>query len=207
MTSSRSAAAASLAAILFAAPVVQAQVSAATSDLSLYDVKLKGATLADLMKAAGNAGAMSMPDYTSGGHTTVSVEHVGVPGMRQFAVVEDRGLVLSVQFLLTEDDPKANAALRELLVRKYGPPAVLSKHSAIGRTFVTSQISPSGVFEWQFNDGMKLSYVQKPDGSAPHLFYTDVMGLSLYAQRQAATQDAKQRDETLQQFNALTRGF
>jgi hypothetical protein len=207
MPSYRMVVASILGALLVSAPAAFAQVSTAKSDLTLYDVKLKGATLSDFMKAAGNAGAMSLPTYKADGFPTASVEHVGVPGMKQFAVVEDDGKVLSVQFLLTQDDKKANVALRELLLRKYGLPVVAVNQSPIGRTFASSEDSPVGQFEWQFKDGMKLSYVQKPDGSAPMLFYTDVMALYQHAQRLVNRDIARREYEAGRHFDELSRGF
>jgi hypothetical protein len=92
------------------------QVAAPRTDLALYGLPLKGARLEEFSRAAGRAGAMSLPVSTEG-FPVFSAAHVGVPGMEQFLVVHDGDTVLSVQFAL-KNDTKENQALRRLLLRK-----------------------------------------------------------------------------------------
>jgi hypothetical protein len=166
----------------FAPLTSDAQVSAATRELALYGVNLKGTTLGTFTAAASKAGATSQTWWTNGGYPTYSVENVGVPGLQSFAVVHDAGRVLSVQFLVKTEPSEDNEALRALLVHKYGEPAAAVRSRVIGRKF-TGAGSPDGVYEWQFLRGMKLTYTQRPDGSAPTLTYTDTGSLEAFAQR------------------------
>lgn len=183
----------------------EAQVYVATRDLALYGVNLKGSTLGAFTEAASRAGAVSQTWWTNVGYPTYSVENVGVPGLQSFAVVHDAGKVLSVQFLV-KTEAEDNEALRALLVHKYGEPVASVRSRTIGRTF-TGAGSPDGTYEWQFLRGMKLTYTQRPDGSAPTLTYTDTGALEAYAQRSKLETAKASLAEAEDLLNGIVEGY
>lgn len=166
-------------ALLLGPQLAAAQVSAAARDLSLFGVALKGASLETLANAATAAGATRHP-LGRGEFPLFTVSAEKVPGMKTFVVVHDHGRVLSVQFRLSGDEDAR--VLRRLLEHKYGAPAVAVQPRAIGVTFTGAGVV-DGVYEWQFRDGMKLTFVRRPGDEAGSLYYTDVDGLSDFATR------------------------
>lgn len=152
----------------------QAQVSVAGKDLELYGIPLKNAKTSDFLRSAKAAGVESTSFFATSHDQIFYARRAGVPGLSQFALLEDQGVVLSLRFDVS-NDPKESSNLRALLVRKYGEPAVLVGSRTIGMKFAAAAApaAPDGIYEWQFAQGMKLVYAQPVNSAGATLTYAD----------------------------------
>lgn len=152
-------------------PVALGQASPALGELTLYGVRLKGASTDAFITAALKAGATPLARGTDGS-LSFDTRQAGVPALQRLTVQSDAaGLVVSAQFVI-KPYGQENEALRQLLVSKYGLPSTADGARRPFPAFA-ARFAPRGSFDWDFAGGMKLIYRQPALGDAT-LSYTDV---------------------------------
>lgn len=137
-------------------------------ELTLYGMRLKGATSEAFIAAALKTGAAPLP---ADGPTSFDTRQAGVPALQRLTVVSDAAGLVSAQFVI-KPYGQENEALRQLLVSKYGLPTTADGARRPFPAFA-ARFAPRGSFDWDFVDGMKLIYRQPALGDAT-LSYTDV---------------------------------
>ena len=156
--------------LLLGLPVVAlGQVSPALGELTLYGVRLKGASTDTFIAAALKAGATPLPQATDG-PPSFDTRQAGVPALQRLTVVGDAAGLVTAQFVI-KPYGQENEALRQLLVSKYGLPSTADGARRPFPAFA-ARFAPRGSFDWEFAGGMKLIYRQPPLGDAT-LSYTD----------------------------------
>ena len=148
----------------------RAQSTAPLGDLTLYGMRLKGASTESFIAAARNAGATPLAQRGDG-PPSFDTRAAGVPALQRLTVVSDATGLVSAQFVI-KPYGQENEALRQLLVSKYGLPNTADGARRPFPTFA-ARFAPRGTFEWDFASGMKLIYRQPALGDAT-LSYTDV---------------------------------
>ena len=160
-----------IAALSWWSPWATAQGAATPSELTLYGVRLKDASVADFVLAATAAGVKPL-DARPDAPLTFDTREAGVPALQRLTLITDAtGHFVSAQFLI-KPYGQENEALRQLLVRKYGLPMTAD---GARRPFPSyaGRFAPRGSFDWDFAGGMKLVYRQPVIGDAT-LSYTDI---------------------------------
>ena len=147
-------------------------------ELTLYGVRLKGASTEAFIAAALKAGATPLAQRADG-QPSFDTRAAGVPALQRLTVVGDAAVLVSAQFVI-KPYGQENEALRQLLVSKYGLPTTAEGARRPFPAFA-ARFAPRGSFDWDFTGGMKLIYRQPALGDAT-LSYTDVER----AQRQPA---------------------
>lgn len=147
-----------------------AQGTDALRELSLYGVRLKGASVDTFIAAATAAGATPLVQRGEAA-SGFDARQAGVPALQRLALVSDAEGLVSVQFTI-KPYGQENEALRRLLVQKYGLPTTADGARRPFPTFA-ARFAPRGSYDWDFADGMKLIYRQPVLGDAL-LLYTDV---------------------------------
>ncbi len=150
-----------------------------TTELTLYGLRLKDASVETFVAAASAAGAQVLSRQADG-TVFLDVRAAGVPALQRLTLITDKSTLASAQFVI-KPYGQDNEALRQLLVQKYGLP-----YTAEGarRPFpgFAARFAPRGTFDWAFADGMRLVYRQPALGDST-LSYTDAER----ARRHAAT--------------------
>lgn len=147
-----------------------AQSPAPLGELTLYGLRLKGASAEAFTAAALNAGATPLPRRADG-PLSFDTRQAGVPALQRLTVESDAQGLVSAQFII-KPYGQENEALRQLLVSKYGVPSTADGARRPFPAFA-ARFAPRGSFDWDFADGMKLIYRQPALGDAT-LSYTDV---------------------------------
>ena len=150
--------------------LARGQASTGPGELTLYGVRLKGASTDAFIAAALKAGATPLPQATDG-PPSFDTRQAGVPALQRLTVVGDAAGLVTAQFVI-KPYGQENEALRQLLVSKYGLP---NTADGARRSFpaFAARFAPRGTFDWEFAGGMKLIYRQPALGDAT-LSYTDV---------------------------------
>lgn len=151
-------------------PSATAQSAPATSELTLYGVRLKDASTEAFITAALAAGARPLAPRTDG-PPVFDTREAGVPALQRLTLITDRTGLVSAQFVI-KSYGQENEALRQLLVQKYGLPTTADGARRPFPSFA-GRFAPRGSFDWDFAGGMKLVYRQPVIGDAT-LSYTDV---------------------------------
>lgn len=146
------------------------QTSSALGELTLYGVRLKGASTDAFITAALKAGATPLAQATEGS-LSFDTRQAGVPALQRLTVQSDAAGLVSAQFVI-KPYGQENEALRQLLVSKYGLPSTADGARRPFPAFA-ARFAPRGSFDWDFAGGMKLIYRQPALGDAT-LSYTDV---------------------------------
>ena len=146
-----------------------AQSASPLGELTLYGVRLKGASSEVLIAAALSAGATPLAPRTDGPRS-FDTRGAGVPALQRLTVEGDATGLLSAQFVI-KPYGQENEALRQLLVSKYGLPTTADGARRPFPAFA-ARFAPRGSFDWDFAGGMKLIYRQPALGDAT-LSYTD----------------------------------
>jgi hypothetical protein len=147
-----------------------AQAPAPLGDLTLYGVRLPGASTEVFIAAALKAGATPLAPRTDG-PPSFDTRAAGVPALQRLTVLSDAAGLVSAQFVI-KPYGQENEALRQLLVSKYGLPTTADGARRPFPAFA-ARFAPRGSFDWDFAAGMKLIYRQPALGDAT-LSYTDV---------------------------------
>ncbi len=157
-------------ALLFSVPAAaRAQPAPPLGELTLYGVRLKGASFEAFIAAALKAGATPLAQRTDG-PPSFDTRAAGVPALQRLTVVSDAAGLVSAQFVIKAYGQE-NEALRQLLVSKYGLPTTADGARRPFPAFA-ARFAPRGSFDWDFVGGMKLIYRQPALGDAT-LSYTD----------------------------------
>ncbi len=156
--------------LLWLAPFAAAQVAPASSELTLYGVRLKDAPLETLIAAVSAAGARRL-EQRPNAPTSFDTREAGVPALQRLTLITDRSGLVSAQFVI-KPYGQENEALRQALVQKYGLPTTADGARRLALGF-DGRFAPRGSFDWDFAGGMKLIYRQPVIGDAT-LSYTDV---------------------------------
>jgi hypothetical protein len=151
-------------------PAALGQASPALGELTLYGVRLKGASTEAFITAALKAGATPLARGT-GDPLSFDTRQAGVPALQRLTVHSDAAGLVSAQFVI-KPYGQENEALRQLLVSKYGLPSTADGARRPFPAFA-ARFAPRGSFDWDFAGGMKLIYRQPALGDAT-LSYTDV---------------------------------
>jgi len=147
-----------------------AQPATPLGELTLYGLRLKGASTKVFIAAAVAAGATLLaqrPDDPP----SFDTRQAGVPALQRLTVVSDAAGLVSAQFII-KPYGQENEALRQLLVSKYGLPTTADGARRPFPAFA-ARFAPRGSFDWDFAGGMKLIYRQPALGDAT-LSYSDV---------------------------------
>ncbi len=147
-----------------------AQSSSPLGELTLYGVRLKGASTEAFIAAALKARVTPLTQRTDG-PPSFDTRAAGVPALQRLMVVSDAAGLVSAQFVI-KPYGQENEALRQLLVSKYGLPTTAEGARRPFPAFA-ARFAPRGSFDWDFAAGMKLIYRQPALGEAT-LSYTDV---------------------------------
>ena len=150
--------------------VATAQPALPLGELTLYGVRLKGASTDAFIAAALKSGATALTS-SSDGPPSFDTRAAGVPALQRLTVVSDAAGLVSAQFVI-KPYGQENEALRQLLVSKYGVPTTADGARRPFPAFA-ARFAPRGSFDWDFTGGMKLIYRQPALGDAT-LSYTDV---------------------------------
>ncbi len=151
-------------------PAALGQASPALGELTLYGVRLKGASTEAFITAALKAGATPLARGTED-PLSFDTRQAGVPALQRLTVHSDAAGLVSAQFVI-KPYGQENEALRQLLVSKYGLPSTADGARRPFPAFA-ARFAPRGSFDWGFAGGMKLIYRQPALGDAT-LSYTDV---------------------------------
>ncbi len=156
--------------LLCVAGVTPAQSPPPLGELTLYGVRLRGASTEVFIAAALKAGATPLAPR-SDGPPSFDTRAAGAPALQRLTVLSDAAGLVSAQFVI-KPYGQENEALRELLVSKYGVPTTADGARRPFPAFA-ARFAPRGSFDWDFAGGMKLIYRQPALGDAT-LSYTDV---------------------------------
>jgi len=156
--------------LLCVAGATPAQAPPPLGELTLYGVRLKGASAESFITAALKAGATPLAQRTDE-PPSFDTRAAGVPALQRLTVLSDATGLVSAQFVI-KPYGQENEALRQLLVSKYGLPNMADGARRPFPTFA-ARFAPRGTFDWDFASGMKLVYRQPALGDAT-LSYTDV---------------------------------
>ncbi len=142
----------------------------ATTELTLYGLRLKDAS-AEAFVAAASADGAQVLSRQADGTVFFDVRAAGVPALQRLTLITDQGALASAQFVI-KPYGQDNEALRQLLVKKYGLPFTAEGARRPFPAFA-ARFAPRGSFDWDFAGGMKLIYRQPVLGDST-LSYTDV---------------------------------
>ncbi|MEI7464527.1 MAG: hypothetical protein WCJ87_04210 [Burkholderiales bacterium] len=155
--------------LLCVAGATPAQSPPPLGELTLYGVRLRGASTEVFIAAALKAGATPLAPRADG-PPSFDTRAAGAPALQRLTVLSDAAGLVSAQFVI-KPYGQENEALRELLVSKYGLPTTADGARRPFPAFA-ARFAPRGSFDWDFAGGMKLIYRQPALGDAT-LSYTD----------------------------------
>lgn len=141
--------------MLPAAPWPALAQSGPQAELALYGLTLKDAPAAAFVEAAIAAGNRRF-EGGSAGAITLDARGAGVPALEQLTLRVHEGKVAAVRFKV-KGYGEDNAALRRLLLGKYGVPMTVGARPLSYAAFA-ERMAPRGGFQWVFAGGMRLVY-------------------------------------------------
>lgn len=126
------------------------------AELALYGLPLKDAAAKAFVDAALAAGNQRLGTGPASADLVLDARGAGVPALEQLTLRVHEGRVAAVRFKV-KGYGEDNAALRRLLLGKYGVPMTVGARPLSYAAFA-ERMAPRGGFQWHFGGGMRLVY-------------------------------------------------